>query len=179
MLKEKLKGLSTPQKKFLLLRITGLDPDTARKMSNVKISRYNAWTSQDKFKEIYRSLDELVADSKEEAMSLLRRENQLAAIMLEEEVIQRLREEVAAGEYTLAKTNLGREVYSKLMSDLDYQPKAVGLTWEERIIQLSQAPLQLQTQEEVIDGIITEAESSQTSEYTESQPIKESASLNT
>jgi hypothetical protein len=172
-LKDILRGLNTLQKRFILLRITGLDPDTARKMSNIKLSRYNSWTNQPRFHLVYIRMEELIANKRDEAVNLLRRENQLSAIMLEEKIIKKLQEEVESGEYVLAKTNLGREVYTKLVNDLDFQPRTVGLTWEQRIIELSKSDPKLEEPKgDIVDGEFVEAEGSPQEQHSESNAVK-------
>jgi len=86
-----------------------------------------------------------------------------------------MKKEIDSGEYELIRTNLAREVYSKLISDLDYQPAALSLTWEQRIQQLNQIPPSSQIEGgETIDGtIITETVGEQENQHKESLPIVE------
>lgn len=137
-LDEHLTGLIGKKRKFILLRISGLDLDTCLATAGVTRSAYGKWTMEDKFSAVYTQWEELAGDHREEAIRLLRKENQLAATLLEREIIDKLREEVATGILNLAKTHLGREVYSKLIAELDKPPTKVELSWEQRILQLTQ-----------------------------------------
>ncbi|MDX9803696.1 MAG: hypothetical protein RBS96_06695 [Dehalococcoidales bacterium] len=168
MLKDIIKGTLPDQRRFLLCRIGGLDVTTAKKNVGIPEGTYNRWTGQERFKSIYRQLPELQEKYKLEAINLLRRDNQMSAVLLEAEIIQKLREEVDSGELVLAKTNLGREVYSKLMNDLDNQPKVVSNTWEQRILAIQGSPIQQLTEGGTIDGTFSETDSSQQEQYEES-----------
>jgi len=137
MLKEEIKTIIGNRRRFLLLRIADVDPETARKLCNVRKGTYNSWLQDEKFVVLHRRRDEFSANFKVEAIQLLRRDNQLAAVLLEGKIITKMKEEVDSGQYELLRTNLAKEVYSKLIADLDYQPQALSLTWEQRIANLS------------------------------------------
>ena len=64
-----------------------------------------------------------------------------------------MKQEIEDGTYELVRTNLAKEVYSKLIADLDVVPQAVAMTWQNRIEQLNvvHAPKELP---EVIEGEI-------------------------
>lgn len=132
-LKEELKAFTGKKRRFLLLRIADMDTDMAKKICNLSTSAYNYWCANSEFTEIYRRRDELSILYKQEAITLLRRENQLAAVLLEGKMLKRIEEEIDKKEYEFIRTNLAREVYSKLIADLDISPKALGLSWEQRI----------------------------------------------
>lgn len=152
MLKEVLKEVhSRRQREFLAMRIAGLDKRTTMTVLSIPEGSYKRWVSQPSFRDIYRRIAELSAEYKEEAIRLLRRNNQLAAVLLEKDIIQRMKEEIESGEYELVRTHLGREVYSKLVSELDKAPVYQSLTWEQRIY--SELKEQRQLEEgEVIEG---------------------------
>jgi hypothetical protein len=117
----------------MLLRIADVDPDIARKLSNVPLGTYNSWLKDEKFVALYRRRDSLAAEFKVEAVNLLRRNNQLEAVLLEEKIVAKMKEEIDKGEYKLVRTHLAREVYSKLISELDVAPKSPGESWGVRI----------------------------------------------
>jgi hypothetical protein len=132
-LKEELADCTSKQRRFLLLRISGVDPEVARKLSDIRVGTTNTWLHQPPFIALHRRISEFAASSKEEAIKYLRRENQLAAVLLEERLIQKMKEEVESGDYNLLRTNLAREVYTKLISDLDAPPPNTAVTWEQRV----------------------------------------------
>lgn len=153
-LKEEIKSLSGNRRKFFLLRIADMDTKAALKLCGVVRGTYNTWCQNSEFVELYRRRDELAGDYRQEAIRLLRRDNQLEAVLLEGKVLAKIKDELDSGEYELIRTHLAREVYSKLIADLDYQPKALALTWEQRIQQIfgGNAPKQ------IVEGEITNAE---------------------
>ena len=114
-----------------------MDKPTALKLCNVKKGTYNTWCNDPEFTALYRRRDELCGLYKQEAMQLLRRDNQLAAVLLEAKIIERMKKEIEDGTYELVRTNLAKEVYSKLIADLDVVPQAVAMTWQNRIDQLN------------------------------------------
>lgn len=160
-LREELKPLTGNKRKFQLLRIVDMEVDTALTLCGVKRGTYNTWCQQDTFVALYRRREEFSGSYKQEAIQLLRRDNQLAAVLLESKILAKMKDEIASGELSLVKTNLAREVYSKLMSDLDIQPKVANLTWQQRIGQLNVGaePSQI-TEGEAVDAEFTETEDS-------------------
>ena len=167
-LKDEVKAVTGSRRKFLLLRIADIDTDVAMKLCGVRKGVYNNWikrtrNTDNKFLELYGRRSELACEYKQEAIQLLRRGNQLAAVLLEERILERMREEIESGEYSLLRTNLAKEVYTKLIGDLDYQPQIMPLTWQQRISQLI-----IQQPQEVIDGAVIEGESSLLTEHQES-----------
>lgn len=163
-LKDEVKSIIGNRRRFLLLRICDIDTETARKLCNIKKGTYNSWLQDEKFVALYRRRDEFSGESKQEAIRLLRRDNQLNAVLLEEKILLKMKAEIESGEYSLIRTNLARDVYSKLISDLDYQPQALSLSWEQRLGQLF-LPQQEQVQEQlegakIIEGQLIEAVSS-------------------
>tara|TARA_Y100000310_G_scaffold16579_2_gene16538 strand:- start:6131 stop:6727 length:597 start_codon:yes stop_codon:yes gene_type:complete len=122
---DELSGIIGNPRKFILIRIAGLDVEESCKYLGVTRAAYNKWFSRaPKFISANRRIEELRIDYRQEAVRLLRRDNQLAAVKLEAEVIDQMRNEIKNREYELVKTNLGREVYSKLMAALDVVPAA-------------------------------------------------------
>lgn len=174
-LKEELKELTGKRKRFLLLRIADIDPELARRLCNVTKGTYNNWLrdSTSIFVELYRRRDELNQTYKHEAIHLLRRDNQLAAVLLEERIIRKLTEEIETGEYSLAKTQLAKEVYSRLLTDIDVTPNVQVTTWEQRIgeIIMPDQP-RLARGGEIIEGKFTPTNGQKT-EYQEGYPIEE------
>lgn len=110
-----------------------MDKQTALKLCKVKPTTYNTWLKNEEFVSLHQRRDEFSGEYKLEAIQLLRRDNQLAAVLLEGKIVAKMQRELDTGKLSLVKTNLAREVYSKLMSDLDYQPQVQKLTWQQRI----------------------------------------------
>ncbi len=136
-LREELKPLTGNRRKFQLLRIVDMGVNTALGLCGVKRGTYNTWLQNGVFVSLYRRRDEFAGSFKQEAIQLLRRDNQLAAVLLESKILARMKEEIASGELSLVKTNLAREVYSKLMTELDIQPKVQSLSWDQRVFNLT------------------------------------------
>ena len=135
-LKDELKHITSSRRKFLLLRICDVDPESAKKMCQVKQSTYNTWLHDEVFVQAQRRISEFSAECKDEAIRLLRKLNQVTAVLLEEQIILKIREEIDTGEYRLIKTNLAKDVYTKLIGDLDTPvslPADKQPTWEQRL----------------------------------------------
>lgn len=172
MLKEEIRTVIGNRRKFILLRIADIDPETARRLCNIKKGTYNSWLQDSKFVAIYRRRDEFSAQYKQEAIQLLRRDNQLSAVLLEGKIIAQMKEELESGDYLLLRTNLAREVYSKLIADLDYQPQVQNLTWEQRVQQLFVGENKPQLEEGgVIEGEFT-PDSEPSPEHQKGEPVK-------
>lgn len=144
----------------MLYRIAGLSKGDSIKLTGIKTQTYNTWVRKENFVALHRRLDEFSNDSKQEAIQLLRRDNQFAAAMLERKIIARLEIEVATGEYELIKTNFAKEVYSKLMNDLDTVPiHQTNATWIDKLNQyLNPQLVEGNTDipsEDIIDGSCT------------------------
>ena len=154
-LKEELSQIrGVAKKKFLLLRMVDIETEVALKLCGVHKGTYNTWCNDRAFVEVHRRRKELTKDYRQDALHMLRKENQIAAILLEDRIVQRMREEVETGDYKLIRTGLAREVYSKLINDLDYTPQNLSLTWEQRVAQLFTQPEEV----EVIEGQVREIE---------------------
>jgi hypothetical protein len=171
-LQEAIKKLSGNKRKFLLLRIADMDAQSARKLTGVKIGTYNSWLQQEDFVSLYRQRDVFNAENKQEAIQMLRRDNQLEAVLLEGRIIKEMKAELETKEYNLLRTNLAREVYSKLISDLDATPTTQILSWEQRIANITTVPPQEQVIEGEIIHAISEADSEQETESVESQSVQ-------
>jgi HD-GYP domain-containing protein (c-di-GMP phosphodiesterase class II) len=135
-LNEELKGITGNKRKYLLLRIADMDAKTARDLTGIEQGTYNTWLHQEDFIAIHRRLDELT-EHRQEAVQMLRRKNQFDAVLLEGKMLKKMQEELDSGEYDFLRTNLAREVYSKLMTELDATPKVLALSWEERMMQIN------------------------------------------
>lgn len=170
-LREELKPLTGNKRKFQLLRIVDMGVNTALTLCGVKRGTYNTWCQSETFVTLYRRREEFSGSYKQEAIQLLRRDNQLAAVLLESKILAKMKDEIASGELALVKTNLAREVYSKLITDLDVQPQIKSLTWDQRVQQLV-LPDRPQIEGEVVNGEF-ETTGSETSQHQESNPTSE------
>ena len=115
------------------MRIAEIDTNKAQALCDVPDGTYNGWFTDRVFASLYQRVKEFTIQYKQQAIQMLRRDNQLAAVMLEEKIIEKMIEEINAGEYNLIRTNLARDVYTKLIGDLDIVPQAVGTTWEQKL----------------------------------------------
>ena len=131
-LREEVKSLSGNRRRFLLLRVADLDTKAALKLVGVARGTYNSWLQNSEFIDIYRRRDEFAGEHKQEAIQLLRRDNQLDAVLLEGRIIKEMKAELESKEYNLIRSHLAREVYSRLVSDLDIQPQT-QITWEQKV----------------------------------------------
>jgi len=166
-LRDEVKTLSGRKRRFFLLRVADMDADTARNLVGVTKGTYNTWLTKQDFVEIYRRRDELSAEYKQEAIQLLRRDNQLEAVLLEGKIIQKMKAELETGEYSLIRSHIAREVYAKLISGLDATPQTQVLSWEQRIQQIFNNPQVLLPRAGVIDGEYTEEVTNGQSEHGE------------
>lgn len=173
-LQEELRAITGRKKRFFLLRIIDVGAEAARQLTGISKGTYNSWLQNDAFVALYRRREELAVTYKQEALQLLRRDNQLQAILLEEKIIGKMQTELETGNYELIKTNLAREVYSKLINDLDYQPSSVALTWVEKLAQIFQTGQVAQIPGGITDGEFHEADSQSETEQTQSRPVEES-----
>lgn len=180
-LREEVKVLSGNKRRFFLLRVADMDTKTALKLCGIKRDTYSSWLqnreNNTEFRTLYRRRDEFAGEYKDEAIQLLRRDNQRTAAILESRILEKVEEELESGnigEGSILRSNLVKEIFSKLMGDLDTPPKTPALTWQQRIEQIvvGQTPQQL-PEGEIIDAEF-EADSESQSEYKESQLIQES-----
>jgi len=165
-LQEKLKVLTGNKRNFILLRVAGLDVDFCKRLVSVTRGTYNSWFKNEDFAGLYHELPTLMQEYRFEAVQLLRRQNQLDAVLLEGKIITKIKEEIDNGQLVLTRTHLAREVYSKLMTDLDIIPEVKVFTWTDRINQLPfNQPKELpegETGGETIDGEFSEVSSLKT-----------------
>lgn len=124
----------------MLLRIADISTEQARQIVGITKGTLNTWCQNAEFVSIQRRRDELNAECKQQAIQILRRDNQLEAVFLEGKIIAKLKEEIESGDYNLMRTHLAREVYSKLIADLDATPAVKVLSWQERITQITNIP---------------------------------------
>jgi len=156
---DRIKAITGRKRTFILMRVSGLDADLSMNLVGVAKGTYNSWFKNEEFATVYHQLPELIQNYRQEAVQLLRRNNQLEAVLLESKIISKLKEEIESGHYELSKTHLAREVYSKLMSDLDTVPQNVKvLSWSQRVQQIfTKQPDQIEQGE--IDGKFKEISS--------------------
>ena len=133
-LKDELKPIIGNRRRFVLFRICGIGAKVAMQLCKVRQGTYNSWLHNPTFTSIYRRVDELAAEYFQEAVNLLRRDNQMAAVFLEEAIVQKMKEEIETGKYELVKTNLAKDVISRLMGGLDTTPQVTALSWEEKML---------------------------------------------
>jgi len=166
-LQDKIKSLTGNKRTFLLMRIAGLDVEFSKNMTRVTRGTYNSWFKNEEFALLYHQLSVLIQDYRQEAVQMLRKDNQLEAVLLEGKIIAKIKEELETGDYKLTRTHLAREVYSKLMTDLDIVPE-VKITWQQRY----QGFFQRQPEQigEAIDGEFKEIGSVK-AEHQEGEPI--------
>jgi hypothetical protein len=179
-LEEILSPIIGNQRKFLLFRIADIDAAQARVLCNVKTSEYNHWfdntdENQD-FIRINRQRVALTKHYKKEAIKLLRKSNQIAAILMEEKMIDVMTKELSSRCYDLIKTPIAKDVYSKLVTDLDVSAPPVN-PWQARLQAIivnnnNQIPDQHITPE-VINGQHIQANLGQTAECTEGELLSE------
>ncbi|GAG77568.1 unnamed protein product, partial [marine sediment metagenome] len=117
-----------------------------------------SWLQRSEFVDLYRRRDEFAGEFKQEAIKLLRRDNQLEAVLLEGKIVAKMKEELASGEYDLIRSNMAKEVYSKLIADLDVVPQIPGLSFSQRIGQLINNPPQQLPEGEVVEGEVVTPE---------------------
>lgn len=132
-----IKSLRGNKRRFFLLRVSDMDTAPALKLCGIARGTYNSWFQNEDWTALYRRLPEFT-DYKQEAIQLLRRDNQLEAVFLENKIINKLKEEIESGEYILARTRLAGDVYNKLISAIDAPPSATPLTYAERLALIQQ-----------------------------------------
>ena len=118
------------------MRVAGLNAQVTKNLTGLKTGTYNTWMLDPQFVKVHQAIPELSEEYRQEAIVMIRRDNQLQAVLLESEIIKKMREEIATGKYDLIRSNLAKEVYSKLVTDLDLTPRTQNLTWEERILNI-------------------------------------------
>lgn len=168
-----LKVFTGTKRSFILMRIAGLDTDLSMKLTGVSRGTYNSWFKNEEFATVYHQIESLIANHRDDAIQLLRRNNQLEAVLLESKMISKIKDEIEAGHYDFTRTHLAREVYSKLMSELDKAPASIKrLSWEQRIQQFLPGEQRQISRGVIIDGEFEEV-SEQSSEHSQSKPTQE------
>lgn len=167
-LRDEIKAITGNKRKFLLLRIVDIDVQPARALCGITQGTYNGWFQDSDFAALYRRRDEFSGECKQEAIQLLRRDNQLAAVLLESKLINKMKDEIDSGQYELIRTNLAKEVYSKLITDLDVVPVIQVKSWQQRISQLVIGDRHQITEGGVIDAEVIEAAGGEQTEHKES-----------
>lgn len=157
-LKEVLAGITERQRQFLLLRMIGLDKQSALGSLAVPEGTYKRWVVQRRFQEIYRQIDELGIEYRDDALLMLRDKNYALVVNLEYDMLQKILTEIKENKPNFARTHLGREIYNKLASEMSTRPEVQNLTWEQWILQGKENP-QLQ-EGEIIDASYDETKNS-------------------
>ena len=149
-LAEIVKPLTGNKRQFVLLKVSGVDSNVAMTMVGVNRGTYNSWFKNDTFNAIYKQVPDLIMEHRDEAIQLLRRSNQLEAVVLEGKMIRKIAEELETGDLKFTRTHVAREVYNKLMSDLDKNPilNVKELTWDQKIYGI------LNTQDQLKEGTV-------------------------
>lgn len=167
-----IKPITGNKRTFLLMRIAGLDADLSMKLTGVTRGTYNSWFKNEEFAAVHTKLPELIQEHRLAAIQLLRKDNQLEAILLEGKIIQKIKEEIESGHYDFVRTNLAREAYSKLLSDFEKAPGVQVLSWQQRVSQFfPKSPEQIE-EGEVIDVEFEEIGIEQT-KHSQSKPTSE------
>jgi len=166
MLKEILSGIEERPRQFLLLRMIGLDKQSALGSLAIPEGTYKRWVTQKRFQKVYRQIDELGAEYRDDALLMLRDKNYALVVNLEYKMLQKILKEIKEDRPNFARTHLGREIYSRLANEMSTKPEIRSLTWEQLILNEGNRP-QLQ-EGEIIDASYNEAETSKTPELEES-----------
>jgi len=116
LLKEELSVFTSKQRKYLLYLVAGVKREKAYVFADVLKNTVKSWLqTNQKFHDLVDRMEELRVEFFEEALHMLRHENRLLGLFLEQELITQLRREIQDGELVLAKTPLAKEVYNKVM----------------------------------------------------------------
>lgn len=141
-LKQLLHGCRDKYRQFLLYRIAGISKEEALQLTGITLPHYKKLRQEKEyFRYIVDNIAELQADYRDEAVRMLRRSTQTTAMLMEQKIMDTLYEEVTSGEYKLLKTQLGREVYSKLMTDLEKKEEAPTVDYKQLILNITQEQL--------------------------------------
>jgi hypothetical protein len=170
-LQEEIKSLSGNKRRFFLLRLADMDTGVALKFCNITRGAYNNWLQDQSFIELYHKKEDLSAEYKQEAIQLLRRDNQLEAVILESKILRKMKEDLeqpVLPDGSIVRTNLAREVYSKLISDIDQPIMPKTVTLQQRIAHIFNYPNDQLPEGEVIDGEFS-TDNQQETEHQESQ----------
>jgi hypothetical protein len=135
LLENEIQAFRGPVRIFLLLRISGLSRTETLHIGNIPEPTYDSWLKNPVFRDFNRRVDSMTAEYQRQAILLLRRNNQLKAVLFEGKVLDKMEEEIKNGKYHIIKTEIGKIVYSKLLSELDFTPATneIKMTWEQKI----------------------------------------------
>ena len=130
-----LEGLTGKRRQYLIFLIAGLSQGYAIELTKVNKSSPSFWRKEDaKYALVESKAELLVNDYQEQAIKLIRRDSQVGAALLERIMIEKIREEVDSGEFVLLRTHLAREVYGKLIQNLDQLDSLPQhITWQQLI----------------------------------------------
>ncbi len=130
-----LEGLTGKRRQYLIFLIAGLSQGYAIELTKVNKSSPSFWRREDeKYAQVESRAELLVNEYQEQAIRLIRRDNQVGAALLERTMIEKIREELDTGDYVLLKTHLAREVYGKLIQNLDQMDSLPQhVTWQQLI----------------------------------------------
>lgn len=118
-LKEELAVLgNVKQKKFIQYLVAGIKKDVALKLCKIPAPTLKYWLhDNEQFHQLVNRVEELKDAYFEEAFQLLRQNNKVMALFLEQELLVKIKEEIESGEYNLVKTPLAKEVYNKALEE--------------------------------------------------------------
>ena len=120
-LRDEIKTVTGNKRKFLLLRIVDMDTRTAINLCGIQRGTYNTWLQDPEFIALYRRRSEFSGEYKQEAIQLLRRDNQLEAVLLEGKLIGKMKSEIENGEYELIIDELLGLVSTEVTVEGHYQ----------------------------------------------------------
>jgi hypothetical protein len=132
-LRDLLKGITGKPRDYLVLRIAGIPKEDALASVNSDKWGLASWNRDRNFYDVHHAVKKWEAEFKSQAIKMMRRSNQLLAAMFERDVILILMTEVATGQHKLIKTQIAKEIYAKLINDLDTTPAVQHNSWEQNI----------------------------------------------
>lgn len=131
-LEEIIRPFKGNERTYLLLRLSGMEKKTALGFIGLTEAAYDAWMRKPTFSRVHRNIDALSVDHKREAITFLRRDNQLRAVLLERKLIEKIESEIDCNNLVFTKTTLAKTLYERLLSEVDFQPSSYAPTWEDR-----------------------------------------------
>ena len=117
MLKDELSQLNSKQKKFFHLLIAGVKRDTALAIAGIPKATFKYWQGNDPFRSLLDRVETLKDNYFDEAFQILRHDNKVIALFLEQMLLEKIKEEIESGEYNLVKTPLAKDVYNKALEE--------------------------------------------------------------
>lgn len=132
-LEQKLESTQGVKREYLLLRILGLDHDTILKVLDSE-DYLSYWKKDKNFSNILKQSKKLGKTHQDEAITLVRQSNKVTMVAMEQLLARKLLQEVIDDKPMFIKTHLGREVYNRMMNQLDSVGKKNDTgAWEEMI----------------------------------------------